>query len=278
MHEDKNILLVEDERTLRKNWTKALKEYGFASVAGYERAEDAIEEATARAGTTGSFHLAIIDLKLTTSRQEYRKDPWRLSNELKAANPDLLLIAVSKYLKKKKHQLHGRRKVKVNDYIIKSEESVLSDMFVERVLTVLMTRFGEASPIFRFSGFTNPSSVFTFNCRTRKLTGPNGTDITLGPPAKWLLEHFLRNPMVFLHSHKFPDPALVPMDPPRGLVEAKVKQADVSEEDTKKLINRTIREAIWHIRSGLGDDDIVRTEWGKGYSFNGKVERTSEEA
>lgn len=276
MHEDKNILLVEDEREPRENWTTALKGAGFASVASFEKAEDAADEARARVGTTRNFHLAILDLKLTTSSKEYQRDPWLLSRELKAVNPNLLLIAVSKYMTEKKDEMHGRRDVKVNDYIIKTQDILQSELFVERVSTVLMTRYGEASPIFKFWNPANPSSAFAFNCRTRKLTGLNGAEVDLGPPAKWLLEHLLRNPNVLLESRKFPDPALVPTDQPPGLDQAKVMKEGVSDKDAEKLINRTIREAIWHIRSNLGDNDIVRTEWGKGYSFNGKLERLSE--
>ena len=277
MHEDKNILLVEDEAVLREHWTSALRRFGFRSVAGYEKAEDAVDESKRRVGTSRSFHLAVIDLKLTTSRREYLSDPWRLSKELKVVNPKLLLIAVSGHLTETGDQLHGHREVKVNDYIIKSEDSVQPDLFVERVLTVLRTHYGEPSPIFRFWSSAKPNRVFAFNCRTGELTGPEGAEIELGPPARWLLEHFLRNPKVRLDRDLPPDPALVPVDRPPGLAGAATAQ-DESELDAHERVNRTIREAIWRIRSGLGDDDIVRTEWGKGYSFSGKVECLPERA
>ena len=277
MHEDKNILLVEDERQLRENLTRALKGFGFASVGSYEKAEDAVDEARARVGTARSFHLALIDLKLTSSRKEYRDDPWRLSNELKSVNPKLLLIAVSEHLKSMKDQMHGRRDVKVNDYIIKTQDSLQPDLFVQRILTVLMTHYGEASPIFRFWSCADPNRVFTFNCRTRLLTGPRGAQVDLGPPAKWLLEHFLRNPKVRVDRDRPPDPALVPVDRPPGLAGGRTAQ-DRSETDAQERVHRNIREAIWRIRSGLGDDDIVRTEWGRGYDFNGKVECLQEGA
>lgn len=208
-----NILVVEDERRLRDSWVELLHSDGLAAT-GFETAEDALAETSARLGTAEAFHLAVVDLGLATSAPLYSSDQWALPRELAHRDPGLLLILVTARFVEKRHRIQGLQLAP--KFLTKGElEPDLLISEIRGLLRIKPLAFPQndppapAMPVFLFEhrDHIGKGRVFTYDSARRVLHEPSGLKVAAGALRGsdcWVLELFLRRPNELLPSDDLP--------------------------------------------------------------------------
>ena len=207
-----NILVVEDEKPLREVWDEGLNHYGFVAH-GFEKAEDALDEAKARRDTDRAFRLAIVDLNLPTSGTPYSTDHLALPRELKQKFPDLLVIVVSAKFRSEYDRVASLQLV--DRYLVKG---ALAPAGLEAEIRALLrihlppvSPEDPVSPIFLFqhSGLVggDKEERFSYNTALLELIEPSGAKVpgnALRTSDHWLLYLFLSRPNEILRYTALP--------------------------------------------------------------------------